>query len=132
VVSFTPRPLYPRGKSSPCPLEGEPVWTTWRKFLILPGLELRPLRRTVRSQSLYRLHYLGSLAFELGSVNENMSSITHTHPTVRNSVDSVESDQAQNTDGTLLLQLAVRITDAFCSNVVCYRNPTHAHPPVIF
>jgi hypothetical protein len=30
-----------------------------RKFLILPGLELRPLGRPARSQSLYRLSYLG-------------------------------------------------------------------------
>jgi hypothetical protein len=30
-----------------------------RKFLVLPGLELRPLGRPVRSQSLYRLHYPG-------------------------------------------------------------------------
>jgi hypothetical protein len=28
-----------------------------RKFLTLPGLELRPLSRPVRSQSLYRLRY---------------------------------------------------------------------------
>jgi hypothetical protein len=31
-----------------------------RKFLTLPGLELRPLRRPARSQSLYRLSYPGS------------------------------------------------------------------------
>jgi hypothetical protein len=31
-----------------------------RKFLILPGLELRILGRPARSQSLYRLRYLGS------------------------------------------------------------------------
>jgi hypothetical protein len=31
-----------------------------RKFLTLRGLELRPLGRTARSQSLYRLHYPGS------------------------------------------------------------------------
>jgi hypothetical protein len=30
-----------------------------RKFLTLPGLELRPLRRPARSQSLYRLRYSG-------------------------------------------------------------------------
>jgi hypothetical protein len=30
-----------------------------RKFLALPGLELRPLGRPVRSQSLYRLRYPG-------------------------------------------------------------------------
>jgi hypothetical protein len=32
-----------------------------RKFLILPGLELRPLGRPSRRQSLYRLRYPGSL-----------------------------------------------------------------------
>jgi hypothetical protein len=32
-----------------------------RKFFILPGLELRPLGRSARSQSLYRLRYPGSL-----------------------------------------------------------------------
>jgi hypothetical protein len=31
-----------------------------RKFLTLPGLELRPLSRQARSQSLYRLRYPGS------------------------------------------------------------------------
>jgi hypothetical protein len=31
--------------------------TTWRKYLTLPGLELRPLGRPARSQSLYRLRY---------------------------------------------------------------------------
>jgi hypothetical protein len=31
------------------------------KFLTLPGLELRPLDRPARSQSLYRLRYPGSL-----------------------------------------------------------------------
>jgi hypothetical protein len=32
-----------------------------RKFLNIPGLELRPLGRPARSQSLYRLRYPGSL-----------------------------------------------------------------------
>jgi hypothetical protein len=36
----------------------EPVWTVWRKFLPLLGLEPQPLSRPARSQSLYRLHYL--------------------------------------------------------------------------
>jgi hypothetical protein len=34
-----------------------------RKFLILPGLELRPLGRPARSQSLYRLRYTGSCSY---------------------------------------------------------------------
>jgi hypothetical protein len=32
-----------------------------RKFFTLPGLELLPLRRSARSQFLYRLRYSGSL-----------------------------------------------------------------------
>jgi hypothetical protein len=31
-----------------------------RKFLTLPGLELRPIGRPARSQSLYQLRYPGS------------------------------------------------------------------------
>jgi hypothetical protein len=38
-----------------------------RKFLILPGLELRPLGRPARSQSLYRLRYSGFLAHDVWS-----------------------------------------------------------------
>jgi hypothetical protein len=34
--------------------------TEERKFLTLPGVELRPLGRPTRSQSLYRLRYPGS------------------------------------------------------------------------
>jgi hypothetical protein len=34
-----------------------------RKFLTIPGLELRPLGRPARSQSLYRLSYAGSYCF---------------------------------------------------------------------
>jgi hypothetical protein len=35
-----------------------------RKFLTLPGLELRPLGSPARSQSLYRLLYLGTQPLE--------------------------------------------------------------------
>jgi hypothetical protein len=50
VVSFTPRPLYTRGKSPRCPsyrrLDRLQNWPERRGvekiFLILPGLELRP------------------------------------------------------------------------------------------
>jgi hypothetical protein len=38
------------------------VWTTWRKFLTLPELELRLLGHPARSESLYQLHYHGSCA----------------------------------------------------------------------
>jgi hypothetical protein len=57
----------PRGKSPRYPLDrevgwtSEPVWTIWRKFLNLPGFELRPISRPARSQSLYRLCYPGSI-----------------------------------------------------------------------
>jgi hypothetical protein len=66
VVSFTPRPLYPRGKSPRYPLDrrlGGPQGRSRRLekriFLTLPGLELRPHGRPARSQSLYQLHYPG-------------------------------------------------------------------------
>jgi hypothetical protein len=68
VVNFTPRPLYPRGKSPGTHWIGG--WVDLRaglddvenrKFLTPPGLELRPLRRLILSQSLYRLSYPGSL-----------------------------------------------------------------------
>jgi hypothetical protein len=36
-----------------------------RKFLTLPGLELRALGRPARSQLLYRLRYPGSLRYKL-------------------------------------------------------------------
>jgi hypothetical protein len=67
VVSFTARPLYPRGKSPDTHWIGG--WVDpraslddveKRKFLTLPGLKLRPLSCPARSQSLYRLHYPGS------------------------------------------------------------------------
>jgi hypothetical protein len=53
----------PLGKEPPVPIgweagwTPEPVWTTWRKFMTLPGLELRPFSRPARSHSLYRLRY---------------------------------------------------------------------------
>jgi hypothetical protein len=40
-----------------------------RKFLTLPGLELRPLCRSARSQSLYRLCYPGSLGSHIAYLN---------------------------------------------------------------
>jgi hypothetical protein len=43
-----------------------PVWTTWRKFLTLPGQELLPLGTPTCSQSLYRLRYPGSTQFPIG------------------------------------------------------------------
>jgi hypothetical protein len=71
VVSFTPLPLYSRGKSPGTHLIG--AWVgprvvlddvKKRKFLSLPELELRPLSCRARSQLLYRLSYPGtSLTF---------------------------------------------------------------------
>jgi hypothetical protein len=55
MVSFTPRPLYPWEKP-PVPRVGLDD-VEKRKFLTLPGLELRPLGRPARSQSIYRLRY---------------------------------------------------------------------------
>jgi hypothetical protein len=67
VVSFTLRPLYSRGKSPGThriggwvdPRAGLDDMEMW-KFLPPPGLELRPLGRPARIQSLYRLRYPGT------------------------------------------------------------------------
>jgi hypothetical protein len=40
-----------------------------RKFFSLPELEVRPLGRPARSQSLYRLSYPGSLTITLSTVD---------------------------------------------------------------
>jgi hypothetical protein len=42
-----------------------------RQFLILLGLELRPLCRSARSQSLYRLSYHGSWCFQQILINKH-------------------------------------------------------------
>jgi hypothetical protein len=67
VVSFTLWQLYPQGKKPGTHWIGgwvEPRVglddVEKRKFLTLPGLELWPLSRPARSQSLYRLRYPGS------------------------------------------------------------------------
>jgi hypothetical protein len=68
VLSFSLLPLYFREKDPGIHLIGG--WVDpraglddleKRKFLTLEGLELRPLGRPARSQSLYRLRYSGSL-----------------------------------------------------------------------
>jgi hypothetical protein len=71
VVNFTPRPLYPRGKSPWCTLDRRLCGPQSRcrrhweeKILLLQVLELWTLGRPARSKSLYRLHYLN---FILGS-----------------------------------------------------------------
>jgi hypothetical protein len=67
VVSVTPRPLYSGEGGLGTHWKGD--WVSPRtdrhsvensKLLTLPGLELRPLGRPARSQSLYRLPYPGS------------------------------------------------------------------------
>jgi hypothetical protein len=67
MVSFTPLPLYPSERAPGTHWIGGWVgpragldYVEKRKFLTLPGLELRPLSRPARSQSLYRLRYPGS------------------------------------------------------------------------
>jgi hypothetical protein len=46
-----------------------------RKFLALPGLELRPIGRLVHSQSLYRLRYPDSQYCYITSLKENMVNV---------------------------------------------------------
>jgi hypothetical protein len=56
-----------------------------RKFLTLPGLELPPLRRPARSQSLYRLRYPGSLSVRVVQFHE----ISHWLFSLTNKLNSV-------------------------------------------
>jgi hypothetical protein len=79
VVSFTTRPLYPRVSiGQEAGWAPEPVWTTWRKVLLLLGLELRPLDRAVRSQSLYRLSYPGCpIEIKLDKINNVTPAFRH-------------------------------------------------------
>jgi hypothetical protein len=79
VVRFTPQPLYPRGRVPGIHWIGG--WVSpraglddveKRKFLTLRRLELQPLGRPARSQSLYRLRYPGS-QFLLSGVNNEMA-----------------------------------------------------------
>jgi hypothetical protein len=77
VVGFTHRPLYPREKSPGThwkggwvgPRNGLDDVERW-KTLPLPGLELQPLGRPARRQSLYRLHYSDDDSTSLRSLNE--------------------------------------------------------------
>jgi hypothetical protein len=84
VVSFTAWPLY-SGERAP----GTHLIGGWmdpraglddvenRKFLILSGLELRPLGRPVRSQSLYLLRYPGSWCSFVTDINQLLWSWTY-------------------------------------------------------
>jgi hypothetical protein len=63
-----PRPLYPLGKGPHYPVDRRLAGPqsrsgrrSKRKFLSLPGLELRPFGRPARSQSVYRLSCPGSV-----------------------------------------------------------------------
>jgi hypothetical protein len=57
-----------------------------RKILPLPGLELRPLGRPIRSQSLYRLNYPGSLK----PVSCSFKAVVTTHMLLRYGLDDHE------------------------------------------
>jgi hypothetical protein len=48
-----------------------------RKFLTLPGFELRPVGRPARSQSLYRLRYAGSYIEHVGVQKQFLDSDMH-------------------------------------------------------
>jgi hypothetical protein len=77
VISFRPRRLYSRERAPGTRWMGGSVGPSTalddvekRKFLTLPGLELRPLRRPARSQSLYGLRYHMNILGLLGRVQE--------------------------------------------------------------
>jgi hypothetical protein len=71
------RPLNPRGESHRYPLDRWLGGSQSRsgKFLPSPGLELRPLCRPARIQSLYRLCYPGSSVIILSNINLNICTV---------------------------------------------------------
>jgi hypothetical protein len=88
VVSFTPRPLCPRGKRPRYPLDrrlGGPQNRYGErgeeKILDPTGTQLRPLHRPARSQSLYRLSYPGSSKefsiYEYNNINPKRNGKKH-------------------------------------------------------
>jgi hypothetical protein len=50
-----------------------------RKFLLLPGLELRSLGCPARSQSLYRLPYPGSVVSSASNKNSDVVQLSSLH-----------------------------------------------------
>jgi hypothetical protein len=81
-----PLPLYPQARAPPPRTHWIEGWVDSRaglddvekkKFLTLPGLELRPLGRPARSQSLSRLLliYLTRCVFQTHTKERTMSSI---------------------------------------------------------
>jgi hypothetical protein len=80
-----------------------------RKFLTLPGQELRPLRRPAHSQSLYRLRYPGCL--RLHGVVLNQLSTGTTLPLPR-TTSHIPLDQASD---LFLLDFPTTTLCAFCT-----------------
>jgi hypothetical protein len=95
VVSFTPWPLYPQGKSPSYllgrKLGGPQNWSGWcgeEKFMTLPGLQPWPLSHSAHRQSLYWLRYPGSLEVDIAwriprDCSQNMKLITNSWKTIR-------------------------------------------------
>jgi hypothetical protein len=96
LVSYSQRPLYPRRKSHwlGAWVDPRPVWTTWRrkKFLTLPGLELRPLGRPA-----YRLLYPGSLTVDRimggGGTTEFVVTLYHLSVDFKSACDTINIKQ---------------------------------------
>jgi hypothetical protein len=97
-----------------------------RKFLTLPGLELQPLGRQARSQSLYRLHYPGSLT--IGSHANKLptaiqynaqrmsrhwyssSSLVHSVKYANRSQDMICWCEGSNTASSLIFKCCLRVS----------------------
>jgi hypothetical protein len=87
-----------------------------RKFLTLPGLELRPLGRLPRSQSLYRLRYPGSPIRWVSGVKWPRRETDHSPP----------SNAEVKNDGTIppLINMSSWHKDnfSFTSNLIYYHS----------
>jgi hypothetical protein len=103
----------------------QPVWTTSRKVLTLPGLELQPLGSPARSQSLYRQRYPGT--WRGWGNHEKPSRIagypakirstswTQTHSVVFRPTCSVDLEETQLTWVRETARLTITRSEAHCT-----------------
>jgi hypothetical protein len=73
-----------------------------RKFLTLPGLELRPHGHPARSQSLHRLRYPGSCLCPVLKISSNSSSSRSSTTTTTSSSSSSSSSSSNDADNNLI------------------------------
>jgi hypothetical protein len=109
MVRFTPRPLYPRSSSCSICCRGPAARPHSRygrcrgvRVLAPPRIELRPLGRPARSQSLYRLSYAGSVTRTSDHVYSNRVCQNVAYAVKRHCSTHAEAPGSVGARGTML------------------------------